>query len=303
MEEMLLKSKLVFLAAAVSAAFTLGFLVRGEFHKPSGDLEYRQQEVATEPAEMIQQSDSRAIRAEEADPKVETSTTSDSTQKVLTSTSRTPREIYAANKRKRLADFFVINGIGAQRANQIIEDLIDADHYIVQKQNVMIENRIAENAEQIAQGVEVNLGLSKEEAEGLASEEDMLYRGVFGEYYDAYKTYESSFNQRLVVRTFSSELAEPLEYAAGEALVEIMYEENAPLKSRLLTAIAEFGESDKAQMFDVQLEAKRSYNRRVLSRSRAYLSPTQFERLKDLLEEDIRRIELYQELAEIESTN
>ena len=49
--------------------------------------------------------------------------------------------------------------------------------------------------------------------------------------------------------------------------------------------------------------AMRSFNDRVMDRSRAYLSPSQFEQFKKLLDNDVRRFELLIELAEFETVH
>ena len=289
-------------------AFSLGYMVGGTVDRASNaseDLPQPNDPPQLTGPEQAESSEAKAHSRAGIDPRVADSPVTPSLDRkaTLESTSSTPREVYAANKRRRLGDFFVINGVGTDRAQQIIQELIDADHYIVQKQNAMVDRHMAENADLIAQGIEVGISLTEEEKAELRADQERLYREIFGEYYEAHEEYDRSYPQRRVVRTFSSTLSEPLEYAAGEALVQIMYEENAERKSALLNAMAGLPEGDKTNMYSEQILATRSFNERVLGRARAYLTTSQFEQFKKLLDDDVRRSELIFELAEVDVAN
>jgi hypothetical protein len=209
---------------------------------------------------------------------------------VLTSTRSYPRELYAMSKRKMLEDFFFLNGIGADRAKQITEDLVDTDHYMAQKGNAMIDRHMAENAELIARGGPVEITHTAEEKAEIKAEKEILYRQVFGEFFDAHKEYSGSYPQRRFVDSFSSELPEPLEFAARESIVQIMVEERSKLVSEL--------ESESAGL-EVPL-TNRAFNERVMNRSRSYLTPSQFMHLKRVLDNDLRRAGLASNAAEQE---
>jgi hypothetical protein len=230
-------------------------------------------------------------------------------KEVLTSTKSTPRVVFAMSLSKKLEDFFLINGIGADRAEQIIQDLIDADHYLISKGNALLERRLAENTELIERGETVRISRTAEEKAEIGAERETLHRQVFGEYYDAYGLYDRSYPQRSVVGTFSSSLSGPLEYTAREAIVKIMYEENSRFVSELKRETAESGvlvtstpqarAADKGKN-DLQLLAKRSFNNRVMDRAKAYLSTSEREQFKRLLDNDVRRLELTMEMMELE---
>ncbi len=293
-----MKNLSVTVVVTALVAFSLGYFARGPVERAPS--------ISKDPEELTvrEHTESPATQAQtivRADPREVDAplTTSLDRKAVLTSTSSTPREMHAANKRRRLGDFFVINGIGADRAEQIVQDLIEADHNRVQKQNAMIDRHIAKKAELIAQGVEVGINLSAEEKAELRTEKETLYRKIFGEYYEALEEYNRSYAHRMVVRNFSSMLSGPLEYTTGESMVQIMYEENSRRKSDLLSAMAGSSGAYNKESYNEQLLATRSYNERVLKRTRPYLTSSQFEQFKKLLDNDIRRTELYIELEDV----
>ncbi len=233
-------------------------------------------------------------------------------REVFITTRSSPRAPRVRRKRDRLGDFFVINGIGSERAEQIIQDLVDADHYIVQKQNAMYDRHTAEKAELIAQGGVVGISLTAGESVELKAEQEMLYRQIFGEYYEAHEEYRRSHVQRLVVGSFSSNLPEPLDYTTRETMVQIMYEENSRFVSELESESAESGErvASAAQGWEGEkdkhqkhLVAKRAFYDRVMDRTTAYLTASQSEQFKRLFDNDVRRFELSVEMAELEKAH
>lgn len=231
---------------------------------------------------------------------------------VITTTRSRPRAGYVKSQRDRLGDFFLINGIGADRAEQIVQGLIDADHVTGQKGNALLDRRSVENSELIARGGRLGISLTAQEKAELWEEREALYRQVFGEYYEAHEEYNRSYPQRRRVGTFSSRLQEPLEYAAKETVVRIMYEENSSLESELKRKSAESSgdpasipkgwETDK-ENYQERLIAMRSFNDRVMDRSSGYLSPSQLEQFKSLLDGDVRSFELLIEYADVEAGN
>lgn len=298
------------IAVAVTAliAFPLGYLARWAVEPapsvPNNNETLAVPEHADDPAARAQ----AKVRAEPNDAIVPL-TASLEREEVLTTTRSSPRASYIKYKRDRLGDFFLINGIGAERAEQIIQELIDADHYIVQKQDAMLDRHTAENAELIAQGGVVRISRTAEEKAELKAEQETRYRQIFGEYYEAYEEYDRSYSQRRVVTTFSSRLPEPLDSAVKETLVRIMYDEHSRLESEPesesagsgahLTSTPQGWEAEKEKYYKRLLE-RRSFYERVLDRTKAYLTPSQFEQFKGLLDNDLRRFELLIELAEVD---
>jgi len=306
-----MKKPVITLAVAALVAFSLGYFAGGPRENASADFVDAGHSAARSNFEASQAPGKSQEKAET--PRANPQITTDVVQgPVITSTRTTPRAAYERTKRERLADFFLINGIGAERAEQIIQGLVDADHYITQKGNAIIDRRSAEKADQIAQGGLVSISATAEEKAELEAERQTLYHQVFGEYYEVHEEYRQSYPQRRVVGTFSSSLRQPLDYSAKEAIVRIMYEEQSRLNAEMNSVFAEIGgegadtpltwEAEKAK-YDAQLLAKRSFSERVLERTKPYLTASQFEQYEGLLEKDIRRFELLIELADIEEPN
>lgn len=229
---------------------------------------------------------------------------------VITSTSSTPRAAFVKNKSDMLGDFFLINGIGTDRAEQIVQDLVDADHYIAEKANAMINRRAAENAELIARGDSIRITHTEEEKAEIKAEQETLHRQVFGEYYEAYDVYSRSYPQRRRVGLLSATLTEPLEYSTKETIVQIMFEEHSRFETELESERTETGvhilSAPQARAAEVnknqkQLLARRAYNNRVMDRTKAYLSPSQFSQFEKFLDDDVRRFELMIEMMEIDA--
>jgi len=289
-------------------AFSLGYLVRGYAERTPNVSEDTEKSTVREHTENSATQAQTIVRADPSNANIP-STASFDHEAVITSTRSTPRELYVKNKRDRLEDFFLINGIGADRAEQIIQDLVDADHYLSQKGNTLIDRRTAEKAEQIAQGGVTGISATAEERAEHAAEKETLHRQVFGEYYEAYGEYLRSYPQRRRIGTFSSSLPEPLEYAAKETLVQILYEENSKFESKLRGESAGSGartastsqgwEADK-EKYSERLIAMRSLNERVMDRAKAYLTSSQFGQFKRQLDNEVRRFELLIELGDVE---
>jgi hypothetical protein len=285
-----MKNLSIVVAVTALIAFSLGYFARGpvegtpNISKDTKKLPVREHtEIPVAQAQTIVCADPRDANAP--------FTASVDHEAFITSTNSTPRELYAKNKSNRLGDFFLINGIGAYRAEQIIQDLVDADHYLAQKGNAMLDHHTAEKAELIARGDVVEITHTTEEKAEIEAEREKLYRQVFGEFYEAYEIYRRSYPQRRVVGTFSSSLPEPLEYTAKEYMVQIMYEEHSHFVSEL---------ESQSLGSDERLPQMRSFNDRVLDRTRAYLTPSQFEQFKRLLDDEVRRVELLIKMAELD---
>jgi len=306
-----MKNLTITVAVIALIAFSLGYFARGAVERTPN--------ISKDPEELTvrEHIESPAVQAQtivRADPSDASALSIENLDygDVLTTTHSSPRASYVKYKRERYGDFFVINGIGPERAEQIIQDLIDANHYIVQKQDAMIDHHTAEEAELIAQGGVVQINPTAEEKADLKAEKETLYRQIFGEYYEAYEEYNRSYPQRRVVGTFSSGLPEPLEYAAKEAVVQIMYEEQSKLNSKRrsvsagsgadLTSTPQGWEAEKEKHYE-ELLARRSFNNRVLDRTRSYLTASQFEQFERLLDDDLQRYELLIEMVELEHAN
>lgn len=286
--------KNLFITVAVTAliAFSLGYFTRGAVERTPNISKDPEKLTVREHTESPATQAQTKVRADTYDANAPFTASLDH-EAVLTSTRSTPRELHAKNKRNMLGDFFLINGIGSDRAEQIIQDLVDADHYIAQKGNAMLDRHVAEKAELIARGAVVEITHTAEEKAEIKAEQETLDHQVFGEFYEAYESYRRSYPQRRLVRTFSSGLPEPLEYAAREAVVQIMYEERSRFVSELESESAGSG----AHL------TSRAFNDRVMDRARAYLTRSQFEQFKRLLDNDVRRVERIKEMAELEKVH
>ncbi len=216
--------------------------------------------------------------------------------------------------KKRLGDgdFFLLNDIGSERAEQIIQGLVDADLYIARKRKAMSDRHVADKAEPLAEEDLDRIILTAEEKVELDTEKDALYRQILDEYYESYESFLRPGVQRLVVGSFSSNLAEPLGYTTRETMVQIMYEENARFVAELEGESAmpgvpvtntPQGWAAEKEKYDKHLVVKRAFYNRVMDRTAAYLTASQAEQFKRLLNNDLRRFELLIELTEIDEAN
>ena len=273
-----MKNLSVTVAVTALMAFSLGYFARGVVeHTPnvsSGPEELALREhtaSAATQAQTIVGSDQNDAGA----PFIASS----NQEVVITSERSSSRERYM---KIRLGDFFLINSIGSEKA------------------------------EQIEEGDEVEIILTAEEKAELYVEQESLYRQILDEYYEAYEEYNRTSLQRRVVGMFSSSLQEPLEHAAKESLVQIMHEESSRFESELssksagsgahLTSNPQGWEAQKKKSYE-RLLGMQPYNERVLDRTKTYLTPSQFDQLKRRLGDDLRRFELLIELADIDEAN
>ncbi|RLC55221.1 MAG: hypothetical protein DRI30_07940 [Chloroflexi bacterium] len=216
--------------------------------------------------------------------------------------------------KKRLGDgdFFLLNDIGSERAEQIIQGLVDADLYIARKRKAMSDRHVADKAEPIAEEDLDRITLTAEEKVELDTEKETLYRQILDEYHEAYESFRRPHVQRLVVGSFSSNLPEPLEYTTRETMVQIMYEENSRFVSELDSESAGSGKrvtstpqgwEAKKTRYHKHIGAKRVFYDRVMDRTRAYLTASQAEQFKRFLDNDLRRFELLIELTDIDEAH
>jgi hypothetical protein len=296
------------IAVVVTAliAFSLGYYTRGALERAPNILKDTEQFTVLENSKV--RAPQSIVRAEPNDESVQIAA-GFGHEAISSTIDAARRESRARLKRERLEDFFLINGIGADRAEQIVQDLIEADYYLEQIQQTMLDRRTAEKAELIARGDEVVISLTPEERAAFEAESEAQYRRVFGEFYEAYEIYDQSSVQRLTVKSLASSLAEPLDYVAKETLVQIMQEEQSQLEARLESESAGSGahptstlqgwEAEKEGYYKRIVEL-RYYNERVLTRTRPYLTASQVEQLERLLENEVRQFELLIELEDLD---
>lgn len=287
-------------------AFTIGYLVRGG---PERSANERNDDTRISTSQNSQLP-TRSTTARQSNRDEEGGTTAagpdfSATDEVLEEMNRRSR---ARMKRDRLEDFFVINGIGQQRANNIVQGLVETDVRMQQVQQSMVDQHMAAQAEQIARGDRVGIVLTPEEKAAFEAERASEYREVLGEYYEAYKNYEASYGERRTVATLSSESAEALDYATKETLIQIMHEEQSELEAARARELARNDEPSgseasrweaEKQRYYARVAEIRKYNERVLSRAKPYLTDKQFIRLQSLLDNQVRKIELLVELEDI----
>lgn len=297
------------LAAAIvvtgALAFCIGYLFRGSLDRPPMDLDTKTQIATsqdsrgskTTTATSTEQVDRSAPAASRPDP--------DAIKEVVEVTNRKSRERI---KRDRLTDFFAINGIGEQRAEEIVQGLVEADYRLNQEQQALFDRHRAAKSEEIARGEAVEISLTPEQRTAFDAWHSAEYREVLGEYYEAYESYERSYIQRRVVNDLSSSFADPLDYAAKETLIQIMHEEQSRLEPAVDNKLAApdgqpssvyQGWAAEKDRYYVRIGEMRAYNERVLGRAKPYVSAEQLEQLQTLLENEIRRIELLIELEDL----
>jgi hypothetical protein len=310
-----MKNLSITVAVTALIAFSLGYFVRGAVERTPNISNAPEKSTVREQSEDPATQAQTIVRADPTDANAPFTASLDRNA-VITTTSSSPRASFVKFKSDMLGDFFLMNGIGSDRAEQIVQDLVDADHYMTQKANAIINQRSAENSEAIGRGDIVRISHTAEEETELSSERETLHRQVFGEFYEAYELYSLSYQQRRRVASFSSSLPEPLEYTAREFMVQAMHEENSRFAAELervppsrsgvrissakITPQERAAEKDRDQKY---LIAQRSFNDRVTDRTRAYLTPSQFEQFKRLLDDDLRQTELIFEMAELETTD
>ena len=297
-----MKKLSIIVAVTALIAFCLGYFARGAVDRTPSISKDPENSAVREHSEGPATQAQTMVRSDPNDGNTQNTIIFDH-KAVITTTRSTPRASYVKHKRDRLEDFFLINGIGADRAEQIVQDLVDGDHYLSQKGNAMIDRQTVEKAELIAQGGVVHMSGTLEERAELRSEREALNRQIFGEYYEAYEKYRRSYPQRRRIKAFSSSLQEPLEYAAKETVIQILSEEQSNLGSELIREGAlsapQGWDADK-ENYSKHLVAMQSFNARVMDRTKPYLSASQFEQFKKHLDYDVREFELLIELADIE---
>jgi len=299
--------KNISVAVAVTAliAFSLGYFARGAVERTVRPSTNAEKSLAREHTESPATQAQTIVGAEQNDAKAPLIASAD--KAVVVKGDRSSSRIQYM--KIRLGDFFLINNIGPEREEQIIQGLIDADHYLALKRKSMIDRQLADRAEPIAQEDIDKASLTSEENAELERERESLYRQITDEHYGAFQEYNRTSRQREAVGAFSSSLQEPMEHAAKESLVQIMYEESSKLESELKSKSTESGAhlTSTPQGWEALEKRSRerrlgmtSYNERVLDRAKTYLTPLQFEQLKRRLDNDLRRFELLIELAAID---
>jgi hypothetical protein len=297
-------------AVTALVAFSLGYFARGTVERIPN--------VSSVPegSALREHSESPAIQAKtivgddrnDADVPI----SSISNHAVVIPNERSSSRIFYMKKRLGDGDFFLLNDIGPERAEQIIQGLIDADLYIAQKRKAMSDRHVADRTEAIAEDDLDRIILTAVEKVELDTEEETLYRQILDEYYEAYESFVRPGVQRLAVGFFSLSLPEPLDYVTRETMVQIMYEENARFVAELESESAipgvpattdSQGWAAEKEKFDKHLVVKRAFYNRVVDRTRAYLTASQFEQFNRFLDKDLRRFELLIELENVDQVN
>lgn len=301
-----MKKLSIAIALTALIAFSLGYFTRGALEGAPNTPNETEQLTVIEDAKVSEPQS--AVRAEPKEENFRITPSSDH-EAIRETIDAANRESRARRIRDRLADFFVINGIGPDRAEEIVQGLIGSQNHLERLQQTMFDRHTAEKAEHIARGDEVVISLTPEERTAFEAASQAQYRKVFGEFYEAYELYEQSSVQRLTVRSLASSLAEPLDYVAKETLVQIIYEEQSRLDATLESESAESGahltstpqgwEAEKERYYR-RVDELRLYNERILNRSRPYLTVSQFEQLERLLENEVRKFELLVELENLD---
>ena len=286
-------------------AFCAGYLFRGSLDRAPTDLETRTQLATSQDSLALEATAASSAVQDDGSLPTALRPDPDATRGVLEVTNRKSRERV---KRGRLFDFFAINGIGEQRAEEIIQSLVEADFRLNQKQQALFDQHTAAKADQIARGEVVGISLTPEQSAAFDVERSSEYRQVLGEYYEAYESYERSYIQRRVVNDLSSNFAEPLDFTAKEILIQIMHEEQSRLDSAVYDRLAGPDGQPKSESLEwaaardryyVRIDEMRAYNERVISRVKPYLSAEHLEHLQTLLGKEIRKIELLIELEDL----
>jgi len=301
--------KNLFIVVTVTAlvAFSLGYFVRGAAERAPdvssgpGDLALREhfENPTTEMQSTV------GIEPDDADAPF---TTNLNPEAVIPSARSSSRMFYM---RKRLGDgdFFLLNDIGAERAEQIIQGLVEADLYIQRKREAISDRHRADSVGPIAEEYLHRVILTADEKVELDAEEETLYRQVLDEYYEAYERFHRPHVQRQVIGMFSENLPEPLDYTTRDTMVQIMYEENAQFVAELESEAAMPGVSDSTspqrwaderERYERHIVVKRAFYDRVMDRTMPYLTASQSEQFKRLLDNDLRRFELLIQLTDID---
>lgn len=189
-----MKNFSIAIALTALIAFSLGYFARGVVASIPTNDENSQEATVLGHGVGLATAAPVVLRDDPTDVNAPISTNPDNNA-VHTSISSSPRESYLKVKRDRLQDFFLINGIGSERAEQIIQNLVDADHYISEKGNAMIHRRAAESSELIAQGNTVAISATADEKAAINAEKETVYRQIIGEFYEAHENYRLSYQR------------------------------------------------------------------------------------------------------------
>ena len=305
-----MKNLIITMAVTALVAFSLGYFVRGAVERTPDILSITEELASREHSEVPKTQAQIVVGSEQNDADAPFATNLNQEPEIPNV--RSNSRAFFMKKRLGDGDFFLLNDIGSERAEQIVQGLVDADLYIERKRKAMSDRHVADSAEPIAEEDLDRIILTAEEKVELDTEKDALYRQVLDEYYEAYERFLRPHVQRLVVGSFSSKLPEPLDYTTRETMVQIMYEENARFLAELKSESAMPGVpvtttpqewAAEKEKYDKHIVVKRAFYDRVMDRTTAYLTASQAEQFKRLLDNDLRRFELLIELTEIDEAN
>jgi len=301
------KNPSIAIAVTALVAFSLGYFARGAVERtlnvPSGSEDSVLREHSESSTTQMQATVGSG--QDDADP----SLTTNLNQKTVIPSERSSSRVFYMKKRLGDGDFFLLNDIGSERAEQIIQGLIDVDLYIKRKREAIGTRDVADSIEPLADEESERIILTAEEKLELLTEKETLYRQVLDEYYEAYEEFRRPHVQRSVIGTFSAKLAEPLDYTTRDTMVQIMYEENARFVAELKSESAMPGVPDSTtpqrwvdekERYEKHVVVKRAFYDRVVDRTRPYLTASQADHYKKFLDNDLRRFELLIQLTDID---
>lgn len=305
-----MKNLSITVAVTALVAFSLGYFARGAIERAPNVTHASEESTVREQSESPATQAQTFVGSEQND--AGAAFTTNLNHETVIPNVRSSSRVFYMKKRLGDGDFFLLNDIGSERAEQIIQGLVDADLYVAGKRKAMSDRHVVDKAEPIAEEDVDRIFLTAEEKVELDTEKETLYRQILDEYYEAYESFRRPHVQRLVIGTFSSNLPEPLEYTTRETMVQIMYEENARFVAELKSESAlpgvpvtttPQGWAAEKEKYDKHLVVKRAFYDRVMDRTRAYLTASQSEQFKRLLDNDIRRFELLIELEDVYEAN
>jgi len=293
-------------AVTALVAFSLGYFARGAVERTPNVSSTPEERALREHSENPTTQAQAIVGSEQND--ADAPFTTNLNRETVIPNVRSSSRVFYMKKRLGDGDFFLLNDIGSERAEQIIHGLVDADLYIARKRKAMSDRHMANKSEPIVEEDLDRIILTAEENVELHTEEETLYRQILDEYYEAYESFRRPHVQRLAVGSFSSSLPEPLDYMTRDTMVQIMYEENARFVAELESESAlpfvpvtttPQGWAAEKEKYGKHLVVKRAFYDRVVDRTRAYLTASQSEQFEKFLDNDLRRFELLIELEDV----
>ena len=144
-----MKNLSITVAVTALVAFSLGYLVRGAVERTPDVLSVTEELASREHSEVPTTQAQTVVGSEQigADTPFTTNLNRETEIPIVRSSSRE----FFMKKRLGDGDFFLLNDIGSERAEQIIQGLVDADLYIARKRKAMSDRHVADKAEPLAE--------------------------------------------------------------------------------------------------------------------------------------------------------